>query len=107
MVFPKQAFVNLKGLGGAPQSLKLGRFDFAEGMEAAGKNPVITALKRTRIQQRLLGSFGWSHVGRSYNGFHYSYNPAGIEPARLPALFPAAASSRWTLGASSRWASDI
>jgi alginate export protein len=89
MIFPKQAFVNLKGLGGAPQSVKLGRFDFAEGMEAAGKNPVITALKRTRIQQRLIGSFGWSHVGRSYNGFHYSYNPknlnitfAGAVPSR-------------------------
>ncbi len=77
MAFPKQAFVQLKGLGGGAHSLKLGRFDFSEGAEGPGKNPVLTALKQTRIQQRLIGSFGWSHVGRAYNGFHYAYNPPG------------------------------
>ena len=30
MAFPKQAFINLKGLGGGDHAVKLGRFDFAD-----------------------------------------------------------------------------
>ena len=78
MVFPKQAFVVLHSPGGKGHSVKLGRFDFAEGMEGGQKNGTLAVLKKTRIQQRVIGSFGWSHVGRSYNGFHYQYNQPGL-----------------------------
>ncbi len=75
MVFPKQAFVSLHGFGpDQSHSLKLGRFDFNEGSEVTPNNATLAAVKRTRIQQRLIGSFGWSHVGRSYNGFVYAYD---------------------------------
>ncbi|MCP5113946.1 MAG: alginate export family protein [bacterium] len=78
MVFPKQAFLRFHSPGASGgHSLRLGRFDFIEGMELAPKNATLAAVKRTRIQQRLIGSFGWTHVGRSYNGFHYSYSPGG------------------------------
>jgi len=78
MVFPKQAYVSFHNLGASEgHSVRLGRFDFSEGMELTPSNATLAAVKRTRIQQRLIGSFGWSHVGRSYNGIHYSYSSAG------------------------------
>lgn len=78
MIFPRQVYLNLHNLGGSgTHGVRLGRFNFSEGAEMTPTNPVLAAVKRTRIEQRLIGSFGWSHVGRSYNGLHYSYRPAG------------------------------
>jgi hypothetical protein len=71
MVFPKQAFLRFKG---KQFSLRLGRFEFLDGSEIAPKNATLAALKRDRINQRLIGAFGWTHVGRSFDGFHYSRN---------------------------------
>jgi hypothetical protein len=79
MLFAKQAFVQFKSLGGSTaHRLKLGRFEFADGSELTPKNATLAALKRDRINMRLLGHFGWSHVGRSFDGVQYSYTkPAG------------------------------
>ena len=39
----------------------------------------MAAVKRDRVSQRLLGSFGWSHVGRSFDGLQYTYaKPSGV-----------------------------
>ena len=43
--------------------------DRAEGRDAGH-------LKRDRVSQRLLGDFGWSDVGRSFDGLHYSLSGA-------------------------------
>ncbi|MCW5980013.1 MAG: alginate export family protein [Bryobacteraceae bacterium] len=75
MVFPKQAYIRWRGAGG--QSVRLGRFEFSDGAEVVPKNPTLAALKNTRIQQRLLGPFGFTHVGRSYDGLHYAYDAGG------------------------------
>lgn len=72
MIFPKQAFVRLKGIGGANQSLRLGRFEFLDGSELVPKNATLATLKAARINQRLLGNFGWVHAQRSFDGAHYS-----------------------------------
>jgi hypothetical protein len=62
-VFLKQAFVRLKGLAGTPgNSLRLGRFEFIDGMETSPKDPTLGWLKRERIAHRLIGNFGFSHV---------------------------------------------
>ncbi|MCC6537285.1 MAG: alginate export family protein [Bryobacterales bacterium] len=75
MVFPKQAFVRFKNLGGSEaQSLRVGRFEFLDGSEVTPKDATLAAVKRDRINQRLLGHFGWAHVGRSYDGAHYVWN---------------------------------
>ncbi len=75
MVFAKQGFVRLKGLfGDKDQSLRIGRFEWMDGSEATPKDPTLAALKRDRVNQRLIGPFGWSHVGRSFDGFHYAAN---------------------------------
>jgi hypothetical protein len=70
MVFPKQGFIRLKFP--EAQSLRLGRFEFIDGSEVAPKNGALAALKRDRIAHRLLGNFGFSHVGRSFDGAQYT-----------------------------------
>jgi len=74
MIFPKQLFVRLDGMwGNRAHSLRIGRFEFMDGSEVTPKNATLAAVKRDRISQRLIGAFGWSEVGRSYDGVHYTY----------------------------------
>jgi len=77
MLFPKQLNVRFTHFGGRGSVLKIGRFDFADGGETTPKSATLAALKRDRINQRLIGGFGWSDVGRSFDGMHYSYTGAG------------------------------
>jgi len=79
MLFPKQGFLRFKNLfGGKSQSLRVGRFEYIDGTEMTPKSATLAALKVSRINQRLIGNFGWAHVGRSYDGVHYSYGkPTG------------------------------
>ena len=72
-VFLKQAHLTLKQLGLPGLSLRGGRHSIAEGAEVLSKDPTIDWIKRMRVSQRLLGPFGWSHVGRSYDGFTLSW----------------------------------
>ncbi|MBW7935025.1 MAG: hypothetical protein H3C62_15750, partial [Gemmatimonadaceae bacterium] len=67
--FVKQAYVRWAGKG---QSLRAGRFEFADGVERAVADPTLAAVKAQRIGQRLLGPFGFSAVQRSFDGVHYS-----------------------------------
>jgi hypothetical protein len=73
MVFPKQVSVTFHGAEARGHSLQLGRFEFSDGAELVPKNPALAALKNTRIRERLIGPFGFVHVGRSLDGFHYGY----------------------------------
>lgn len=76
-VFAKQAYVRFKGIGSSTaSSLQVGRFEFNDGSELAPKNATLATIKRDRISQRLIGSFGWSDVGRSFDGLRYSYTKA-------------------------------
>jgi hypothetical protein len=79
MIFPRQLYVRFTQLGGSKaHALKLGRFDFSDGSETTPKNASLAAIKRDRINQRLIGGFGFTHVGRSFDGLQYSYNkPSG------------------------------
>ena len=77
MIFPKQFFVRFNGLGGNKNhTLQIGRLEFLDGSETAPKNATLAAVKRDRIAQRLIGSFGFSDVGRSFDGLRYSYATA-------------------------------
>ncbi len=49
-------------------SLRLGRFEFFEGLELAPKNPTLLWLQNNRIQQRLVGNFGFTNAQRSFDG---------------------------------------
>ncbi|HEU0123742.1 MAG TPA: alginate export family protein [Bryobacteraceae bacterium] len=69
MFFPKQAWMQWKT--GAGQ-FQVGRVEFADGSESAPKDATLAALKTTRVNMRLIGHFGWTHVGRSFDGLLYS-----------------------------------
>jgi hypothetical protein len=71
MIFPKQAFVRFKG---EHESLRVGRFEFMDGDEVKEKDPTLAWLKTNRINQRLLGNFGYSDVMRSFDGVQFGYS---------------------------------
>ncbi|HWR51753.1 MAG TPA: alginate export family protein [Bryobacteraceae bacterium] len=85
MLFPKQAFVRFKGLLGN-DSLRLGRFEFMDGTETTPANATLAALKRDRIAHRLLGNFGFTHVGRSFDGAQYAWNGGGLNVTLVGAV---------------------
>lgn len=69
--FLKQAFVRFKGKA---NSVKLGRFEFSDGAETTPTDPSLATIKRDHISQRLIGPFGFTHIGRSFDGVQYGYN---------------------------------
>lgn len=74
-IFIKQAFIRFKGIGGdKASSLKLGRFEFNDGTEITPADAGLATLKRDHIAQRLIGTFGFTHVGRSFDGIHFVRN---------------------------------
>ncbi|MFZ0593797.1 MAG: alginate export family protein [Bryobacteraceae bacterium] len=75
MIFPKQLYFRFDGLAGDKgHTLQIGRFEFADGSEVTPKSATLAVLKRDRIAQRLIGTFGFSDVGRSFDGIHYAYD---------------------------------
>lgn len=73
--FLKQAFVRFSRLGGREGfSFRLGRFEFIDGTEVTPKDASLAWLKGQRIAHRLLGNFGFSNVGRSFDGVHLNLN---------------------------------
>jgi hypothetical protein len=70
----KQAFVRFKGFGSQANSLKVGRFEFNDGAEVMPSDATLAVVKRDHITQRLIGTFGFTHVGRSFDGAQYAYN---------------------------------
>jgi hypothetical protein len=75
MIFPKQLYFRLDGIGGSKaHTLQFGRFEFLDGSEVIPKSVTLAALKRDRMFQRLIGNFGFSDVGRSFDGVHYVYS---------------------------------
>jgi len=87
MVFPKQAWVRWKALGGdGRQSLKLGRLEFNDATEVAPKNATLATVKRLRIGHRLIGTFPWTHVGRSFDGADYRFDSGRNHVALVGAM---------------------
>ena len=72
MVFVKQGFIRFKP--NDSHSLRLGRFEYVDGTETTPADETLAALKRDHIIHRLVGSFGWTHVGRSLDGAQYVYS---------------------------------
>ena len=66
----KQGFVRFKGAVGAGSAARLGRFEFNEGVEIPTKDPTLNFLETQRIAQRLVGTFGFSNTGRSFDGIN-------------------------------------
>ncbi len=89
-LFPKQAFVRFKRLAGRDsQSLTIGRQEFIDGTEVLPQNETLVVVKRDRIAHRLIGNFGFTHVGRSLDGVRY-----GVGSPRMSATVVAARPTR-------------
>ena len=77
-LFPKNAYVHLaRSRLRRTDALRVGRFEFDDGVETSPSSATLLAVKRERIASRLLGTFGWSHVGRSFDGAHFSRKQDG------------------------------
>jgi len=70
-VFVKQAFVQFNPHG---LNLRIGRFEFFDGLEVQPQDATLAALVQTRISQRLIANFGFSAVQRSFDGAKFSAN---------------------------------
>ncbi|HEX4346675.1 MAG TPA: alginate export family protein [Vicinamibacterales bacterium] len=74
-IFLKQGYIRFKAPGGrAGQSLRIGRFEYNDGLETTPKNATLATLNRDHVSQRLLGNFGFSDVLRSLDGAQYVAN---------------------------------
>ncbi len=79
MAFPKQLYARYHFGSGETSSIQAGRMEFNDGTEIAPKDATLAALKRDRISQRLIGTFGFSDVGRSFDGLHYAWTVPGAD----------------------------
>ncbi len=70
--FVKQAFANFKNLG--PFGLKIGRFEYFDGLEVKPKDEMLAGLVQSRISSRLISNFGFTAVQRSFDGLQVSLN---------------------------------
>jgi hypothetical protein len=66
----RQAFATFK-TPGKNLKLRIGRWEFADGAEAVPEDPALAALKRERINQRLIGAFNYAL--RSFDGAQLAY----------------------------------
>jgi hypothetical protein len=73
-LFIKQAYLDFLS-GGKPASLlTLGRFEFNDGMETKPTDPSVVWIQQNRIGQRLIGTFGYTDIGRSFDGGKWALN---------------------------------
>jgi Alginate export len=70
--FVRQAYFDLALPSNS--KLRLGRFTFLDGAEAIPKDKSLATIVNTRISQRLIGDFGFSAVGRSYDGAQLTFD---------------------------------
>jgi len=58
-----------KGLG-----FRVGRYGIKDGLEVLYKDKAFNWIKKTRLSERLIGTFDWTNVGRRYDAARASYN---------------------------------
>ncbi len=87
-LFVGQAFWEGRPFG-MRDRLRIGRFEFSEGVEADTPTPDLTWLHAERIGQRLIGPFAFTHISRRLDGFRLlldrgrtRYTVAGGIPTR-------------------------
>ena len=69
--FLKQGYLTLRSSGFAASA---GRIDYGEGSETVPGDRTLAALKRSRIAERLIGPFGFTHVTRSFDAARLVYD---------------------------------
>ncbi|MGD0367343.1 MAG: hypothetical protein ABSA94_07785, partial [Acidobacteriaceae bacterium] len=69
--FFKQGFLRYNA--GDDKNIRLGRFEFFDGVETHPKDSTVLWLQNNRVQQRLVGNFGFSNAMRSFDGADAHY----------------------------------
>ena len=90
LVFLKQGYLKFKlqpMMGLANTYFQGGRFEVADGLEYKTGDAKFDLLKTTRVSQRLVGPFDFTHISRSFDGFSLSYDDAAWN-ATLTAVHP-------------------
>jgi hypothetical protein len=64
--FFKQGFIRYDGA--ADKNIRLGRFEFLDGVELHPRDATMLWLQNNRVQQRLIGNFGFANAMRSLDG---------------------------------------
>jgi hypothetical protein len=72
-VFFKQGLLTFRRSGFAASA---GRFEHSDGLETVPAEPSLAWLKRSRLAERLVGPFGYTHVTRSFDGLRLAYDRA-------------------------------
>lgn len=78
--FVKQGLVTLRRGGFAAT---LGRFEYRDGLETEPADATLASVKRSRIAERLVGPFEFSHVTRSFDGARLVYDQASWNATAL------------------------
>lgn len=55
-------------------SIRVGRFEFSDGLETKPTNPNLAWVQTNRVAQRLVGNFGFSTAQRSFDGLDGQYD---------------------------------
>jgi hypothetical protein len=87
-LFISQSFIQLQGLAGNSDSLRIGRFRFSDGREGPSQDPTLNWLKRERIANRFIGDSDWPAAGRSMDGLSFSADLGTRNNATLAAGRP-------------------
>jgi hypothetical protein len=67
--FLKQGHLTVVDVTGAPGlAATIGRFEYSDALETVPADSALAWVKRTRLAERLVGSFGYTHVTRSFDG---------------------------------------
>ena len=82
--FLKQGYLRYH-FHGADKSLRLGRFEFFDGLETHPKNTTLAWLQTNRIAQRLIGNFGFSNARRSFDGIDGHYGAGAWDATAMAA----------------------
>lgn len=83
----KAANVHLKKIGGA-LDVRAGRMPYTSGAEAPSGNPGIEAVKRMRLDSRLVGEFEWSLYQRAFDGVRVDWDDGSALHATGVAFWP-------------------
>jgi len=73
-VFLNQGYLTLKSPGRPSTFLRAGRFEFQDGLEVMTGDATLDWLKRARLGARLVSTVGFTHSGRSLDGFQASFD---------------------------------
>ncbi len=78
--FLKQGFLTLRRSG---LSASFGRFDHSDGLESLAADATLAWLERSRLAERLVGPYGYTHVTRSFDGVRVAYDRPGWNATAL------------------------